>query len=202
MAGFRNPNHNSQVDHIKKMVQVSTSGFQPEYDRKAELTAFDETKTGVKGLVDAGITEVPRIFILPSPENLNSDQPSRLELILPTIDLEGVNEDPIRRKEVIEKVKDASESWGFFQLVNHGIPISVLEEMINGVMRFHEQDNELKKQWYTRDVNEKSRVLYNSNFDLYVAPVTNWRDSFYCAMAPNPPQPNVLPPPCRFNFTS
>ncbi|XP_024963933.1 1-aminocyclopropane-1-carboxylate oxidase homolog 1-like [Cynara cardunculus var. scolymus] len=182
----------------KKMVPVSTSGFQPDYDRKAELTAFDETKAGVKGLVDAGITEVPQIFILPSPENLNSDdQPSRSELILPTIDLAGINEDPERRKEVIEKVKDALESWGFFQMVNHGIPISMLEEMIKGVIRFHEQESEVKKQWYTRDMSGKSRVIYNSNFDLYVAPVTNWRDSLYCTMAPNPPQPHELPPSCR-----
>ncbi|KAF5816594.1 putative isopenicillin N synthase [Helianthus annuus] len=88
----------------------TSTSTQPDYDRKAELRAFDETKTGVKGLVDAGITEVPRIFHLPSPENLNSEHP---ELTLPTIDLQGINEDPIRRNEVIEQVKDALESWGF-----------------------------------------------------------------------------------------
>ncbi|KAJ0603161.1 putative isopenicillin N synthase [Helianthus annuus] len=92
----------------KKMSQNGTSAStQPDYDRKAELRAFDETKTGVKGLVDGGITEVPRIFHLPSPENLNSQQP---ELTLPTIDLQGLNEDPIRQKEVIGQVKDALES--------------------------------------------------------------------------------------------
>ncbi|KAJ0603139.1 putative deacetoxyvindoline 4-hydroxylase [Helianthus annuus] len=172
----------------------TSTSTQPDYDRKAELRAFDETKTGVKGLVDAGITEVPRIFHLPSPENLNSEHP---ELTLPTIDLQGINEDPIRRKEVIEKVKDALESWGFFQLVNHGIPNNILEEMIKGVMDFYEQDTEVKKQWYTRDMSGKTRVIYNSNFDLYAAPVTNWRDTFYCTMAPNPPEPHELPPPCR-----
>ncbi|KAJ0803187.1 putative non-heme dioxygenase domain, isopenicillin N synthase [Helianthus annuus] len=171
--------------------------IQPDYDRKVELRAFDETKTGVKGLVDAGITEVPRIFHLPSPENLNSQQP---ELTLPTIDLQGINEDPIRRKEVIEQVKDALESWGFFQVVNHGIPNSVLEEMMKGVRDFHEQETEVKKKWYARDMRDKTRVEYNSNFDLYAAPVTNWRDTFYCTMAPNPPQPHELPPPCRFYF--
>ncbi|KAL7610860.1 1-aminocyclopropane-1-carboxylate oxidase homolog 1 [Lactuca sativa] len=175
------------------MVLVSTSAVTRNYDRKAELTAFDETKTGVKGLVDAGVTEVPRIFRLPSPENQNSDE----ELNLPTIDLEGINEDPIRRKEVIQKVKDALESWGFFQMVNHGIPISMLEEMTKGVIGFHEQDNEVKKQWYTRDQSGRRRVVYNSNFDLYSAPVTNWRDSFLCTMYPNPPQPEELPSPCR-----
>ncbi|KAJ0775664.1 putative deacetoxyvindoline 4-hydroxylase [Helianthus annuus] len=177
-----------------KMVLNDTSTCQPDYDRKAELRAFDETKTGVKGLVDAGITKVPRIFHLPSPENLNSQQP---ELTLPTIDLQGIDNNPIQRKEVIEQVKGALESWGFFQMVNHGIPNNILEEMIKGVVDFHEQDTEVKKQWYTRDPSGKSRVVYNSNFDLYAAPVTNWRDSFYCTMVPNPPEPQELPSPCR-----
>nr|XP_043629033.1 1-aminocyclopropane-1-carboxylate oxidase homolog 1-like [Erigeron canadensis] len=174
----------------------SSSTIQPDYDRNAELTAFDETKTGVKGLVDAGFTEVPRIFHLPTPENLNYSSEQHSAPTLPTIDLKGIDdEDPIRRKQVIEKVKDALESWGFFQIVNHGIPESVLEGMKEGVLRFFEQDSEVKKEWYTRDL--KRRLVYNSNFDLYSAPVTNWRDTFYCTMAPVPPHPNELPPPCR-----
>ncbi|KAI3892384.1 hypothetical protein MKX03_012602, partial [Papaver bracteatum] len=32
-------------------------------DRVAELKAFDETKAGVKGIVDAGVVRVPRIFV-------------------------------------------------------------------------------------------------------------------------------------------
>ncbi|XP_076890726.1 1-aminocyclopropane-1-carboxylate oxidase homolog 3-like [Bidens hawaiensis] len=173
---------------------LSDTSVQPDYDRKEELRAFDETKTGVKGLVDSGVTEVPRIFHLHSPENHGSEQP---QLTLPTIDLEGIHEDPIRRKEVIGQVKDALESWGFFQTVNHGININVLEEMLKGVRDFHEQDTDVKKQWYTRDLSGKTKFAYLSNFDLYVAPVTNWRDTFYSFMAPNSPQPHELPPPCR-----
>ncbi|KAL4565577.1 hypothetical protein LXL04_029679 [Taraxacum kok-saghyz] len=102
------------------MVFVTTSAITPEYNRKAELTAFDETKTGVKGLIDAGITEVPRMFLLPEPENLDSNQS---ELTLPTIDFDGIDEDPVRRKEVIAKMKDALESWGFLQMTRiHEFP--------------------------------------------------------------------------------
>ncbi|KAF5816600.1 putative deacetoxyvindoline 4-hydroxylase [Helianthus annuus] len=168
--------------------------LQHDYERKAELKAFDETKTGVKGLVDSGVTEVPPIFLLPTPENLNSEHP---DLTLPTIDLQGINDSSIRRKEVVEQVKDASEKWGFFQIVNHGIPISVLEEIIKGMKDFHEQETEMKKKWYTREVSGKTRVVYNSNFDLYTGPVTNWRDTVYVNMVPNPPKPHELPPPCR-----
>ncbi|XP_023739976.1 1-aminocyclopropane-1-carboxylate oxidase homolog 1 [Lactuca sativa] len=168
------------------------------YDRKSELTAFDETKSGVKGLVDAGITTLPRIFIVPSCENPNSGEPPCPELNLPIIDLYGINEDPIRRKEVIEQVKNALGSWGFFQMVNHGIPDSMLEEMKKGVLGFFEQDNEVKKKWYRRrDGSGKPKFLYNSNFDLYSAPVANWRDTIYCPMAPNPPQPHEIPSACR-----
>ncbi|KAK9107588.1 hypothetical protein Syun_023599 [Stephania yunnanensis] len=34
-------------------------------ERREELKAFDDTKAGVKGLVDAGVTKIPRIFINP-----------------------------------------------------------------------------------------------------------------------------------------
>ena len=35
--------------------EVSAS-HKPDYDRASELKAFDDTKAGVKGLVDAGVT--------------------------------------------------------------------------------------------------------------------------------------------------
>nr|KAJ0214950.1 hypothetical protein LSAT_V11C300149630 [Lactuca sativa] len=62
------------------------------------LIAFDETKSGVKGLVDVGITEVSQIFYIPSPENPNSDQNSPPGHSLPIINLEGIKEDLIQRK--------------------------------------------------------------------------------------------------------
>ncbi|XP_071721391.1 1-aminocyclopropane-1-carboxylate oxidase homolog 1-like [Rutidosis leptorrhynchoides] len=179
----------------KMSLNTSHGIIQPNYDRKTELTAFDETKTGVKGLIEAGITKVPRIFHLPCPAN--QSQTSKSKSTLPTIDMEDINQDSIKRNEVVEKVKNALETWGFFQIVNHGIPISVLEDAKKGIIGFFEQDTDVKKQWYTRDGTGKTKVVYNSNFDLYAAPVTNWRDSFYCAMAPDPPQPNDLPLPCR-----
>ncbi|KAK0606526.1 hypothetical protein LWI29_000189 [Acer saccharum] len=165
------------------------------YDRVSELKAFDETKAGVEGLVYAGIDKIPRIFYQP-PDNFNNAPVSGdTQFSLPVVDLEGVGKDPIQRNEIVERVGNASEKWGFFQVTNHGIPVSVLEDMKAGVLRFFEQDSEIKKEWYTRDITK--RVIYNANFDLYSAPAANWRDTMYCIMAPNPPTPQDLPAACR-----
>ncbi|KAG7991836.1 hypothetical protein I3843_02G098600 [Carya illinoinensis] len=169
----------------------------PGYDRASELKAFDSTKAGVKGLVDAGVTEIPRIFHHP-PESFEKDSVSDDTQVrtIPVIDLQGVIDNDVpKRKEIVERVGAASETWGFFQVVNHGIPVSVLEDMEAGVRRFYEQDTEIKKDFYTRD--PMRPVVYNTNFDLYSAPATNWRDTFNCQMAPNPPKSEDLPAACR-----
>lgn len=176
--------------------EADPATFKPEYDRLGELRAFDETKAGVKGLVDAGITAIPRMFYRKSVGHKESSVSGDARLSIPVIDLGVVMaKDSAQRKEIIERVREASETWGFFQIVKHGISESVLEEMKDGVRRFHEQDTEAKKKYYTRDTTKP--VIYNSNFDLYSAPTTNWRDSFQCRMAPHHPNPEDLPPVCR-----
>ncbi|KAJ4847567.1 hypothetical protein Tsubulata_015387 [Turnera subulata] len=186
-------NNTLKVHHSKQTIMVST--FNLDYDRLSELKAFDDTKAGAKGLVDAGITKVPRIFHHPPDNFYNSSLDLDTKFTFPIIDLKGVDQCSDQRKAIVEKVRNASEFLGFFEVVNHGIPEGVLEEMKEGVRRFHEQDPELKKMFYTRDYMKK--VVYNSNFDLYSAPTTNWRDSIYCLMAPDPPQPEELPSACR-----
>ncbi|XP_008438548.1 1-aminocyclopropane-1-carboxylate oxidase homolog 1-like [Cucumis melo] len=166
------------------------------YHRPTDLRAFDDTKAGVKGLVDAGITEIPRIFYRPPPENYDSDNISpETQVQIPVIDLDQINKNPLKRKDTIDRVREASEKLGFFQLINHGIPTNVLEEMKDAVRRFNEQETESKKQYYTRDPTKP--LIYNSNFDLYSAAITNWRDSFGYISAPSPHNPQDLPEICR-----
>lgn len=184
------------MEVVKNAAEVAANSSQHKYDRGSELKAFDETKAGVKGLVDAGINYVPRIFTHPKDDLQDSVSSSEGgQFKLPIIDLDGMDKDPIRRRQIIDQVRDASETWGFFQIVNHGIPVTLMNEMLEGVRQFYEQDTEVKKLWYTR--NNLSRFIHNSNFDLFSAPVTNWRDTFYCTIAPTAPNPEELPEACR-----
>nr|XP_043628001.1 1-aminocyclopropane-1-carboxylate oxidase homolog 1-like [Erigeron canadensis] len=165
---------------------LTTPSMTSPYDRAAELKAFDDTKTGVKGLVDAGIKEIPRIFIHPPATIPKTSKPFKI----PVIDLASPD-----RASTVEMIRVASQNLGFFQIVNHGIPVSVMDEVLQGVQRFHEQDVEVKKKFYTRD--PLATVGYNSNFDLYSSAAADWRDSFFAFMAPSPPPPEELPEVCR-----
>lgn len=164
------------------------------YDKVSELKAFDETKAGVKGLVDAGITTVPKIFIHPDDPYVPSD-PSNPATI-PIINLDDMKKGGDSREEVVREVRKASETWGFFQILNHGIPANMLDGALDEVRGFHEQDTEVKKEYYTRD--RTRRFVYNSNFDLFTgATAANWRDTFHFMVAPYPPNPEDLPSICR-----
>lgn len=163
-------------------------------DRLSSLNAFESTKAGVKGIVDSGILEIPHIFI--NKDIINTQlSPSESYFSIPVIDLKPISGGSSTRCLMINKLRDACEKGGFFQIINHGIPGDVMAEMINGARGFHEQESEVKKQFYTRD--ESRTFVYNSNFDLYKAESTNWRDTFGCVLAPQQPDPLDLPIVCR-----
>ncbi|CAI9118215.1 OLC1v1019750C1 [Oldenlandia corymbosa var. corymbosa] len=164
-------------------------------DRLEELKAFDDTKAGVKGLLDTGITTLPKIFIRPLDELEEDSSYGHSQVQVPVIDLSGIANDD-QHKTIVDEIRRASEEWGFFQLVNHGVPASVLDGMIDGTRKFHEQDAELKKEYYTRD--RMRKVRYDSNIDLYQSKAANWRDTLTISLiSSNEFEPDELPEVCR-----
>ncbi|KAI5649438.1 hypothetical protein M9H77_35443 [Catharanthus roseus] len=182
---------------MKKKMTIIRSGkagqwlSTPEQDSKAEIIDFDKSKVGVKGLVDSGLKKLPSIFIHETIKNEKKSEPSKHQVPLIDIGVDGETQDPAFRADIINKLRDACEKWGFFQIVNHGIPDNVMEEVIEATIKFHEQDPEIKKQYYSRDTTK--RVIFNSNFFLYNTSAATWKDTFLCKMAPVLPGWEELP---------
>ncbi|XP_044487308.1 1-aminocyclopropane-1-carboxylate oxidase homolog 1-like [Mangifera indica] len=159
---------------MNQNMDMSNASKPSDYERAKELKSFDDTKAGVKGLVDSGIVKIPRIFIRPADELAEEELTSHQHNFqVPVVDLDGIKDD--RLQDIVDEIRVASETWGFFQVVNHGIPLTVLEEMLHGARRFHEQDLGVKKELYSRD--PKRDVRFYSNLDLLQSPTANWRDT-------------------------
>lgn len=175
----------------------SVSGYDANYDKAKEVEEFDETKAGVMGLVDSGVSRIPRFFIHP-PENLpKSSNTCDFSLQVPLIDLEGFED--CRRTEIVDRIFEASETWGFFQLINHGVPVSVMDEMIEGVRGFHEQPKEVKMEIYSRDY--KKPVRFFCNGDLLVTKgAANWRDTIAFDFRDGQLDPELFPQICRYTI--
>ncbi|KAK2989369.1 hypothetical protein RJ640_005831 [Escallonia rubra] len=167
-----------------------TAAATQDYDRHKDIKQFDDRKIGVKGLVDSGITSIPRFFHHP-PETRPAPTPtSRPDLAIPTIDLSAP------RAAVIRQVHHASSTLGFFQIINHDIPQSLLHSLIVSIKSFNEQPAELKSPYYHRDPS-RGGAAFSTNFDLYQSKAASWRDTLQMRLAPTPPNWDFVPDVCR-----
>ncbi|KAK8497629.1 hypothetical protein V6N12_042817 [Hibiscus sabdariffa] len=158
-----------------------------------EMKAFLERREGVKGLVDSGITNIPSFFIR-SPETFSpnscSDATLAVPLQIPIIDLKGVESE--RRREIVEAIRDAAQTWGFFRMVNHGVPIPTMENMIDAIRQFHEQPHEVKKAWYSRNQYGQRLVDYHTN-----TKGAAWRDTLALEFPDGDINEQAIPQVCR-----
>ncbi|KAK9276741.1 hypothetical protein L1049_006277 [Liquidambar formosana] len=172
-------------------MMMTMKGGHDDYDRAKEVKQFDDSKIGVKGLVDSGITTIPRIFVH-QPESLIRPKPttrSESNLIL-TIDLSSDC-----RSTMVDQIRQASSTLGFFQITNHGISQDLLDRMISSIIAFHEQPTEIKARFYHR--NSSTGVAYSSNVDLFQSKAASWRDTLQMRMGPTMPEHDAIPEVCR-----
>ncbi|KAK3417352.1 hypothetical protein EUGRSUZ_H03096 [Eucalyptus grandis] len=172
-----------------EVARDSTDTAPSTYDRYQELRDFDESKSGVKGLFDSGLAKIPRIFIQPAEEIARDRSKSGdIGLQIPIIDLKNLT---TNRPGIVAQVLEAAGEVSFFQVVNHGIPESILE----GAFKL---PKEVKAEYYERE--GKRRVKFSCNFDLYKSRHAQWRDTLFCLMEPEPLDPQELPLVCRPDY--
>ncbi|XP_004236932.1 1-aminocyclopropane-1-carboxylate oxidase homolog 4 [Solanum lycopersicum] len=161
----------------------------PNSDRLEQLKQFDESKIGVKGLVDKGLTTIPSFFIHSEESNPEPKTRSSNNHCIPVVDFSA------SRETVVEQVHRASTSLGFFQIINHSVPVSAINRIVGSIKSFNEQNNELKMKYYSRDITHGA--AYSTNFDLYNSKAASWRDTLQVRLSPTPPDWEYVPEVCR-----
>ncbi|KAK8583902.1 hypothetical protein V6N13_109291 [Hibiscus sabdariffa] len=111
-----------------------------------DIKEFDQSKNGVKGLIDSSNAAIPKIFI--QPPTLDPRRTDTSNILV--IGLEGIRSES-HCPEMVVQIKKAANKWAFFQVINHGIPETMLEETIRAVKSFHEQPSETKAVYYSRE---------------------------------------------------
>ncbi|KAG6400876.1 hypothetical protein SASPL_137721 [Salvia splendens] len=177
------------------MVGVSNVDF----DLVKEVKEFDEKKTGVKGLVDAGVKEIPRLFVHPQ-EIIDSYPTAKGAAVkLPVIDLTGAESGGARRRKLVEAIGKAAREWGFFSIINYGIPLETMKAILESINRFHKLSDEEKESLYTY---ERSKLVkWNSNLPAQKGDPTCWRDVLNVVYTNDHLDPNEIPSACMHTIT-
>jgi len=146
-----------------------------------ELRVFDDTKVGVKLLVDNGIVKIPQEFVIPT--KLSSQTLCSGSAHLQSSDSRDWPQRHPRRWSPTQ-----TNHWGNSACFRD---MGILRDCEPwDLWRCHEQPIEVKREYYTRDVNKKVRSV--STFDNQ-AKAVSWKETLFCTMAPEAPNSEELP---------
>ena len=135
-----------------------------------DITDFVVTKgNGVKALSEMGLKTIPRQYIQPVEERISVNNIMTLESI-PIIDMSNWGE-----PKVSESICDAAEKWGFFQIINHGVPIEVLENVKDATHRFFNLPTEEKRK-FSKENSPSNNVRFGTNFRPEAENSLEWKD--------------------------
>ncbi|CAL4949375.1 unnamed protein product [Urochloa decumbens] len=113
------------------------------HDAAAALAAFHESRAGVRGLVESGVTTVPPIFLTPTAPPPPQQESPAAAFAIPTVDLS------LPRPDTVALIRAAARSCGFFHATNHGVPAGVVASAVSAARAFHEQPRAARSAFYS-----------------------------------------------------
>ncbi|CAK8537191.1 unnamed protein product [Lathyrus sativus] len=108
------------------------------------------------------LSVIPNKFILPESKRPNLSEVKSLDSI-PIIDLSYCHDNNPSSLEVIHKISKACEEFGFFQVVNHGVPEQVCHKMMKAITDLFELSSEEKESFYSTDLKKNVKL---ANYSL------------------------------------
>ncbi|KAG6394976.1 hypothetical protein SASPL_145567 [Salvia splendens] len=116
------------------------------------------------------VENTPEKYIFPANQRPGS-QPFPVMNDIPLIDLQHPNP-----QHIIHQIIDACQRFGIFQVINHGIPGSLMEDTMAVMKGFFAGPAEHKASLYSTDLTKKCRI-YSSTLNYDSEEVHYWRDN-------------------------
>jgi isopenicillin N synthase-like dioxygenase len=164
----------SPARSVRKTDSIRYNINKKERWKSSRMDLHNETNAnGFEKLLCNGINqvEVRDKYILPPHERPNMSQVSYSESI-PVVDLKQLGGP--NRSTVIQQIRRACQEDGFFQIVNHGVPETVVKNMMGIAKEFFEMPVEDRACLYSEDPKQLSRLA--TSFNVHKDEVLNWRD--------------------------
>ncbi|XWS10765.1 hypothetical protein CRYUN_Cryun38cG0025900 [Craigia yunnanensis] len=144
----------------------------PSFDDDSSLFNFVvRDGNGVKGMVDLGLSKVPEAYMQPTKERIDKENARKHGQ--PPIDLSRL--DGPDHDEVAKEIVRAAETLGFFQVVNHGVPVDLLESLKDTAHNFFSLPPE-RKAVYRTEVSPTPLVKYGTSFVPDKEKALEWKD--------------------------
>ncbi|MED6211853.1 hypothetical protein PIB30_077582 [Stylosanthes scabra] len=103
---------------------------------------------------------------------------------IPTIDFSQlISSNPADRSKAIQELGTACADWGFFMLINHGVPESLREEVLRASQKFYDLPDEERKQYEGGDM--FAPIKCGTSFNVNVEKTFLWRDYLKCHVHPH-----------------
>lgn len=141
------------------------------------VKAVNPTKaTNIKALAESGgLTSVPSEYTFTTNPN-DQAEANDPEYSIPTIDFSLLTSgSPDQRSKVLHDLHKACEEWGFFMVINHGVPDKVLKGMISVCEAFFNLTDEEKKEFQGTS-NVLDPIKCGTSFNIAIDKVLLWRD--------------------------
>ncbi|KAL6589248.1 hypothetical protein ACP70R_013117 [Stipagrostis hirtigluma subsp. patula] len=101
-------------------------------------------------------------------------QRPRLGEVVPDADIPVVDLADPDRAAVVARIGDACRTHGFFQVLNHGVPVELMMSVLSVAYEFFRLPPEEKAKLYSDDPAKKIRL--STSFNVRKETVHNWRD--------------------------
>ncbi|KAJ4835540.1 Scopoletin 8-hydroxylase [Turnera subulata] len=147
---------------------------------------------GVKGMVDLGLSKVPEQYVQPPQERIDKQKAASHDN--PPIDLSKL--DGPDHDLVVEEIVRAAKALGFFQVVNHGVPLKLLDSLKDAAHTFFGQSPEEKKAAHLKGPSSPL-VKYGTSFVPEKEKALEWKDYLSMTYTNDVEALQYWPNPCK-----